>query len=198
MFDNLRADLAQARKVNLTQDWFSQRIKVLLQPGTIAVVMYRFGHWAHSLRLPVIRHALTALAGIIRYIFQWGHHIHISSRAEIGPGFVIHLPYAIFIPPTAKIGKNCVVNSGVLITWGVRGIGDNVWLGPGARVMGKVRIGNNVHVVANSVVLTDVPDNMMVAGVPARIRWRRGASWQFGDPSDDGDASALGVANLHA
>src|SRR5439155_7335899 len=75
-----------------------------------------------------------------------------------------------------KIGRNCVVQHGVAITQGVRSIGDNVYFGPGAKVIGGAAIGNNVRVVANSVVMTDVPDNLTVVGVPARIRWRNRAS----------------------
>ena len=58
---------------------------------------------------------------------------------------------------------------GVLITGGAKGVGDNVYFGPGAKVIGDTRIGNNVVVAANSLVITDVPDNCTVIGVPARI-----------------------------
>ena len=55
-------------------------------------------------------------------------------------------------------------------------MGDDVYFGPGAKVIGRAAIGNNVRVVANSVVMTDVADNLTVVGVPARIRWRNRAS----------------------
>jgi serine acetyltransferase len=58
----------------------------------------------------------------------------------------------------------------------VRSVGDNVYFGPGAKVIGRAAVGNNVRVVANSVVMTDVPDDLTVVGVPARIRWRNRAS----------------------
>lgn len=48
-------------------------------------------------------------------------------------------------------------------------IGDNVIIGTGARILGNVRIGNNVKIGSNSVVLTDIPDNCLAVGVPARI-----------------------------
>lgn len=48
-------------------------------------------------------------------------------------------------------------------------IGNNVWLGDKVTVLSGVRIGNNVTVAANSVVTKDVPDNCIVAGIPARI-----------------------------
>jgi serine acetyltransferase len=88
---------------------------------------------------------------------------------------VVHTAHGVFIADT-KIGRNCVVQHGVAITHGVRSVGDNVYFGPGAKVIGRAAIGNNVRVVANSVVMTDVGDNLTVVGVPARIRWRNRAS----------------------
>lgn len=48
-------------------------------------------------------------------------------------------------------------------------IGDDVIINAGARILGPVKIGNNVIIGANAVVVKDVPDNCVVAGVPARI-----------------------------
>lgn len=48
-------------------------------------------------------------------------------------------------------------------------IGDNCFIGPGAKVFGKIKIGNNVAIGANAVVNKDVPSNVTVAGVPAKI-----------------------------
>ena len=71
------------------------------------------------------------------------------------------------------------MGTGVLIAGGSKGIGDNVYFGPGAKLIGNARIGNNVVVGANSLVLTDVPDDMTVIGVPARIRLRGGNPKRF-------------------
>lgn len=48
-------------------------------------------------------------------------------------------------------------------------IGENVYIGPGAKVFGKITIGNNVAIGANAVVTKDVPDNAVVAGIPSKI-----------------------------
>ena len=101
--------------------------------------------------------------------------MEISPRAEIGPGLVVHTTHGVFIAET-RIGRNCVVQHGVAITHGVRSVGNDVYFGPGAKVIGRAAVGNNVRVVANSVVMTDVADNLTVVGVPARIRWRNRAS----------------------
>ena len=78
----------------------------------------------------------------------------------------------VIINGKAKIGKNCSIYPGVTIgktPKGVPVIGDNCYLGLGSKVLGGVRIGNNVKVLANAVVTKDIPDNCIVAGVPAKI-----------------------------
>ena len=176
MLDNVRADLEHARVINgLAPGWFSRWIKTPLHPGVVAVLTFRFAAWARSVRLPVVRHLLRLSAMVVRGTVEVVTGVEISPRAEIGPGLVVHTTHGVFIADT-RIGRNCVVQHGVAITHGVRSIGDNVYFGPGAKVIGRAAIGNNVRVVANSVVMTDVGDNLTVVGVPARIRWRNTAS----------------------
>lgn len=72
----------------------------------------------------------------------------------------------------AKIGKNLTIYPGVTdggAKTGVPSIGDNVFLELGSKVFGGITIGNNVIVAPNAVVVKDVPDNCVVAGVPAKI-----------------------------
>ncbi len=168
----LRADIARARKENVGPGWLNQKIKILLFPGTWAVVSYRFSQWALTVRLPVVRHLLLLLAAIARGFILLIAGVNISPRAEIGPGLVIHTNYGIFVSPS-KIGANCTLQSGVLIAYGVGHIGDNVYFGPGAKVVENASIGSNVVVAANSLVVTDVPDDTTVMGVPARIQFSR-------------------------
>ena len=176
MLDNVRADLEHARVINgLAPGWFSRWIKTPLHPGVVAVLTYRFAAWARSVRVPVLRQLLRLSAMLIRGTVEVVTGVEISPKAEIGPGLVVHTTHGVFIADT-RIGRNCVVQHGVAITHGVRSVGDNVYFGPGAKVIGRAAIGNNVRVVANSVVMTDVGDNLTVVGVPARIRWRNTAS----------------------
>jgi len=74
----------------------------------------------------------------------------------------------------AVVGTGCMIGQGVTIGeksgwYEVPIIGDNVEISAGARILGPIRIGNNVIIGANAVVVKDVPDNCVVAGVPARI-----------------------------
>jgi serine O-acetyltransferase len=175
MFDNLRADFQAAmghRKLERGL-W-----RVLLRIETPAIVCYRYSHWVLHVHIPVIRQLLLIPALIWQRLNQMFFGIFISPDAEIGPGMIIHTPYGIFIPPV-KIGANCTFTSGVLIGSGCRSVGDNVYFGAGCKIIGDAKIGNNVVVVANSVVLTDVPDNTTIMGVPARIKLPGGKPKKF-------------------
>ena len=172
MFDNVRADLEHARAVNgQPPGWLNLWVKTPLHPGVVAVLSYRLAAAVWRVRIPILRQLLLLAAVIMQRVVYIMTGVEISPRAEIGPGLVVHSTHGVFIAET-RIGRNCVVQHGVAITHGVRSVGDNVYFGPGAKVIGRAAIGNNVRVVANSVVMTDVADNLTVVGVPARIRWR--------------------------
>lgn len=168
MFDNVVADLQQARKHNVGTDWFSSRIKLLFHPGTMAVVGYRFSRWAYLLKLPVLRTGFRLIAFMGRCVIEVLTGVHISPGANIGPGLVVHTGYGVFVSPV-RMGCNCVLNQGVLISDGVRQIGDNVYFSAGAKIVAKVTIGNNVMVAPNSLVAGNVPDNVTILGVPGHI-----------------------------
>lgn len=77
----------------------------------------------------------------------------------------------IVVSPYARIGRYCRIHPSTSIGEynGAPTIGNNVYIGPGAKIFGPITIGNNVVIGANAVVNKDVPDNVSVAGVPARI-----------------------------
>jgi serine O-acetyltransferase len=176
MFDNLRADMARFRgdrkRMIAETAWgkfvWLQNVRVLLSNTIWSVISYRFSHWVYKLRVPVVKQILTGVALLFQKWVELWTSCHICREADIGPGLLIHSPYCIGIGAT-KIGKNLTVGMGVLITSGAKGLGDNVYFGPGAKLIGDTRIGNNVVVAANSLVISDVPDNATVIGVPARI-----------------------------
>ena len=93
----------------------------------------------------------------------------------VGPGLAIVHIGDIVISNDAKIGSNCRIHVGVNIgaqagiPENVPIIGNDVYIGPGVKIFGKVTIGNNVAIGANSVVLKDVPSDVSIAGVPAKI-----------------------------
>jgi len=175
MFENLRADFEAAAGHRTLEKGL---LRVLMRIETPAIVCYRFSHWVLRLEVPIVRPLLMIPALIWQRLNQMFFGIFISPDAEIGPGMVIHTPYGVFIPPV-KIGANCTFTTGTLINSGCKSVGDNVYFGAGCKIIGDVKIGNNVVIVANSVVLTDVPDNITIMGVPARIRLPGGRPKKF-------------------
>jgi serine O-acetyltransferase len=102
--------------------------------------------------------------------------IDIAPRASIGVGFYIGHFGHIVVSARAVIGNHCNISQGVTIgiinsgpKKGVPTIGDHVYIGPGAKIIGSINIGNNVAIGANSVVTNDIPDCAVVVGVPARV-----------------------------
>lgn len=102
--------------------------------------------------------------------------IQISWKTKIGKGFYIGHFGTIVVSPDAIIGNNVNISQGVCIGAANRGvrkgaatIGDCVYFAPGCKVVGAVKIGNNVCVGANAVVTKDVADYACVGGVPAKI-----------------------------
>lgn len=175
MFENLRADFQAAagdRKMERGL-W-----RVLLHVEMPALLCYRYSHWAMKVRIPVVRQLLVIPALLWQRFNQLFLGVFISPDAEIGPGLVIHTPQGVYIPPI-RIGEGATFQSGVLIGSGCRGVGDNVYFGAGCKIVGDAKIGNNVVIVANSVVITDVPDNTTIMGVPARIKLPGGKPRRF-------------------
>ena len=182
MFDNLRADISRAmRETRNDPDWepsLYQKLNALFRHATWPVIAFRFGHWTLGIRIPVIGQLLRVVGLIFRKFVELFTSVHIDVHAKIGPGFVIHSVYAINLGKTT-IGENFTIATGCLISHACRGIGDNVYFGAGAKLVGDAKIGNNVVIAANSLVLTDVRDNMMVMGVPARIKLPGGRPQRF-------------------
>ena len=103
---------------------------------------------------------------------KYGFSIPINT---FGPGVIIKHRGVIVINNNCHIGENCIINVDVNIGTNMGKaneaptIGNNVFIGPGAKLFGKITIGNNVAIGANSVVNKTVPPNCTVAGVPFRI-----------------------------
>ncbi len=177
MFDVIRADVALKREWFMKEEsWLVRHVRVWIEPGTLAVIVYRYGHWVQSMKVPVLREILLVPYWIAKLVIVVTTQIYIASRADIGEGLVLHNFSGVYLMPK-RIGKNCIVFQGVLVghlrhSKGARSapvIGDNVFLGAGCKILGDVTVGNNVVVGANSLVVTSVPDNCTVVGVPARI-----------------------------
>lgn len=137
-------------------------------PGLHAIALYRLGHWLidKNLCLKVVFGPIYVLLEH-RIRSRWG--IEIDRYAEIGPGCYIGHYGGITISSRARIGRGANISQ--LVTIGVSGrgegrgsptIGNDVYIAPGAKIFGRIHIGNNVKIGANAVVHKDVPDNAIV------------------------------------
>lgn len=104
-------------------------------------------------------------------------HIELSEQAQIGAGLYFGHAYGITINPNSKIGKNVNIHKGVTIGQENRGkrkgtpiIGDMVWIGVNATIVGAVTIGSDVLIAPNAYVNCDVPDHSIVVGNPCIIK----------------------------
>ena len=142
---------------------------LLLYQGVHATLYHRLAH-----RLYRRGHRFSA-----RFVSQWSRFwtgIEIHPGAKIGKRLVIDHGMGVVIGETAEVGDDCLIYHGVTLggTGKDRGkrhptIGNNVLIGCGAKVMGPLRIGDNVRIAANAVVLTEIPDDATAAGIPARV-----------------------------
>lgn len=105
------------------------------------------------------------------------HGIEISYAVEIGKGLYVGHPYNITINDGVVIGENCNLHKGVLIGQENRGkrkgtpiIGNCVWIGVNAAIVGNIQIGNDVLIAPNSYVNCDIPDHSTVFGNPCIIK----------------------------
>ena len=102
-------------------------------------------------------------------------HAVIPCRTEIGPGCLLaHGGVGVVIHPEARIGRNVLIHHQVTIGGTGKGrhapvLGDDIYIGAGAKILGPVRIGDSCVIGANAVVVKSVPPRCVVAGVPARV-----------------------------
>ena len=153
-------------------------MRELFNPGTQAVLVHRFGFWTRTVRVPGVRHALIVLHFFFQYLFAWRVGFLIPVRASIGPGVIIHTWAGGAVLPNCRIGRNLtIVGGGVQFDHETQSIGDDCWIGAGTKCVGKIRIGNRVRTAPNCVIQTDVPDDSLAFGNPARIVPAR--KWTF-------------------
>lgn len=142
---------------------------VLTYSGLHAVAAYRVSHYFYQKRMYLTARVISQLAR-----FFTGIEIHPGAR--IGKGLFIDHGSGVVIGETTIIGDNCLLYQGVTLggTGKDKGkrhptLGNNVMVGSGAKILGPFKVGNNVKIAANAVVLAEIPDNCTAVGVPARV-----------------------------
>lgn len=122
----------------------------------------------------------------VKYILvrcRYKYQITIPEYTVIGPGFFINRFGGIYINGDVVIGSNVNITHGTVLGQMNRGpktgspiLGDRVFIGSGAKILGRIRIGHDAAVGANAVVTKDVPDGAAVGGIPAKILSMEGSA----------------------
>ena len=138
----------------------------------------------------LLRKTQTAQSGLFKKLYRrrllWynrKHHLEIWDQTQIGGGFYLGHPVGVTVNPRAVIGENVNIHKGVTIGQENRGarkgapvIGDCVWIGINATIVGNVKIGNDVLIAPLTFVNFDVPDHSVVVGNPGKITRREHAT----------------------
>ncbi|AKJ29897.1 serine O-acetyltransferase [Caldimonas brevitalea] len=141
-------------------------LKAIMADGTSANVLYR-------LQAALARWRLAPLALIPHWLNKSLNGCVIGVKAQFGPGFVLIHPVGVVINSSVRGGRNVWLESSVVIgdnRGGCPTLGDDVFIGSGAKVIGALHIGHGARVGANAVLLRDVPDGATAVGIPARVR----------------------------
>ena len=140
-------------------------LKVLLTDGTPAMILYRLMQWSRRWRLAPLEMAFNRLNSIFCNCI-------VGRGAEFGPRFVLVHATGVVINGAVRGGSDVYLEHQVTIGAERRQspvLGDDVFVGAGAKILGSVRIGDGARVGANAVVVHDVPAYSTVVGIPARV-----------------------------
>jgi len=146
----------------------------LTNPAFVALAVYRFGRWAIERRNPAARWISRKLYGATNLFVANTTKVWIRRQVSLGDDFhIIHAEGSLSIHPDAVIGKRVGVMHNVTIGTnmgaGAPVIGDDVFVGVNSTILGSIRIGDRVRIAANTAVTTNVPDDSIVVGSPAKI-----------------------------
>lgn len=142
-------------------------LKLIKQENGSVMKFYRLMEYLYDKKIPI-------LPGIIMRFIRIVYSCDLPVNLKLGRGVVLqHNGLGVVIHPKAIIGEKTVILQNVSIAGrnnrGTPIIGKNVFIGCGACVLGGIKIGDNVSIGANAVVITDIPNNAVVVGVPGKV-----------------------------
>jgi serine O-acetyltransferase len=166
----LRADMAAKSA------WYHGRVsrglawRMLVSDGSLCTVLYRLmralGCWHLGAPAAVVYKLNVFLTGAV-----------IGRGAQFGPGLIVLHSVGLVVNTAVRGGDNVVLEGSVTVG-AEKGrspvLGDNVFIGTGARLIGGVSVGSGARIGANAVVVKDVPAGATAVGVPAKVVRTRG------------------------
>jgi len=171
---DFRADLRHTYRQQEDSSALKRWVRVALSQGIWALCAYRFGRFCHHSRIPVLPRLLKPVHLIWSKAVEILTGIKLYPQSVIGPGLYIHNFGGVVV--YGDTGRECILVQGAQLLYrgdgrGAGGptIGDAVYVGAGAKVLGPIHVGDGARIGANAVVLVDVPTGATAVGVPARV-----------------------------
>ncbi len=163
---NLRLNIKRDLRTHF-YDWGRQGYWVML--------VYRLGRWRYTIGSGLLRKPFSLLYKFLFKVVQILTGVEMPCEVPVGRNFRIDHFGDIIVSGFAKFGDDCIIRNGVTV--GLKRVddpcapqlGNNVNIGTGAKVLGRITVGNNVDIGANTVLLVDVPDDHIAAGIPAKL-----------------------------
>lgn len=173
MLRELRADWERYRSAE------ESPVRALLNTALWGVACYRFGHWVYKERRPDLLQPLCKLAyQAANKLLEATTEMFLDPQAEIGAGLYIGHSGGVHINEATVVGRECDLAHQVTIGTSAMGragapvLGDRVYVGAGAKILGAITVGEGARIAGNSLVIADVPAHATVMGVPARVVMR--------------------------
>lgn len=143
----------------------------------VIICVYRFGNWVYYRCKNPFKKPLWLFYKLVEFATRMCTHCEMPATARIGKGLRLdHCGNGVVIHKDAVIGENVRIFHQVTLgintfdkeNYGPPTIGNNVYIGAGAKIIGKVVVGDNVRIGANAVVIKDIPSNSTAVGIPAK------------------------------
>lgn len=145
-----------------------------------AYYLYKISHKLYKWKIPLIPKLIKLLCFLI-------YNSSIPYECVLGKGTrFAYSGIGVVLHKRVVIGENCTIGTNVTIGgksghYEVPVIGNNVYIATGSKILGPITIGNNVTIGANAVVISNIPDNAIVAGIPAKIIKYNNTNGQLGN-----------------
>jgi len=160
---------------NIKQDWKANS-KSINHAGFRTLVVYRFGRWRMTIKSKVLRAPLSFIYRQMEKHVRFKYGIELPFTVVLGNNVTFEHQHGIVIHGQAKIGDGCIIRQGVTIgnksldaPFDAPSIGACVNIGSGAKILGRVQIGDHAAIGANAVVTSDIPDYAVAVGIPAKV-----------------------------
>jgi serine O-acetyltransferase len=178
-WSDFQEDLQQAFARQEDGSTLKRALRVATSQGVLALGVYRFGRWVHAEQERVFAmRLLKPLHFALSKVGEVVTGIKLYPDAQIGAGCYIHNFGGVVV--SGQLGRDCVLVQGAQLISRSDGrgagsptLGDRVYVGSGAKILGPVQVGDDARIGANAVVLTSVPAGATAVGVPARVVQRK-------------------------